>query len=55
MTGTGLRTGITVFAGIPVPLDKKPDLHFNILVSVNKNQNNDLEITVLVNKNRISE
>ena len=36
-------------------IDKKPDWHFKILVSVNKNRNGDLENPVPVNNNRILE
>ena len=41
-----------MFAGIPIPVDKKPDQHSEIPVLVNKNWNCDLEIPVPVDKNR---
>ena len=44
-----------MLAGIPVPVDKKPDWHIKIIVPVNKNRKSDLDIPVPVNKNQNSE
>ena len=41
-----------MFASILVPVDKKPDHHFETPIPVNKNWNCDLKIPVPVDKNR---
>ena len=58
ISNLGWRVGIgyaknRFLARIPVPVDKKPDQHFEIPVTVNTNRNCILKIPVPLEKNRM--